>query len=205
MLLSGGIDSAACLYLSREKGFTNKTLTIRFHAMAKGEELAARRIAKSAGVEEHRVVSIPQLMELSDMPKVERLAGMPRTYIPMKNATYYSLAAGFAEETGASRLVGGHNKDDLAQFEDTSDEFFENLQRSLRAGSSRLRDQKLIIWRPLKRLSKVQVIRLAVSLGVPFELTWSCHMEGTEHCGDCDGCAARARSFREAGVRDPLM
>jgi 7-cyano-7-deazaguanine synthase len=173
--------------------------------MAEGEMEAAERIARAAGVAEHRVVSIPQLRELSDMQSKRWLAGLPRTYIPMKNATYYSLAAAFAEETGSSFIVGGHNSDDLRRFEDTSDEFFVNLQRALRAGSARLRERRTRIWRPLRRMPKVKVVSLAYRLGVPLEMTWSCHMEGSEHCWKCEGCVARKRSFIEAGVKDPLL
>jgi 7-cyano-7-deazaguanine synthase len=172
--------------------------------MAEGEMKAARKIGKAAGVAEHRFVSMPQLRELSDMKRQGRLAGLPRTYIPMKNATYYSLAAAFAEETGSSFIVGGHNSDDLRFFEDTSDEFFAHLQKAIRAGSARLRERRVRIWRPLREMPKVKVVALAYRLGVPLEMTWSCHMEGSEHCWKCDGCIARKRSFAEAGVTDPL-
>jgi 7-cyano-7-deazaguanine synthase len=173
--------------------------------MAAGELRAARRLGKRAGLAEHRFVSMPQLRELSDMEPRGKLSGLPRTYIPMKNATYYSLAAAYAEETGSSYLVGGHNSDDQKLFEDTSDEFFEHLQRAFRAGSARLRERRLSIWRPLKRMTKAEVVSMAYKLRVPLEMTWSCHMEGTEHCWRCDGCLGRIRSFAEAGVADPLM
>jgi len=166
---------------------------------------AAKRIASAAAVSEHRFVSIPQLRELSDMKSQGMLAGLPRTYIPMKNATYYSLAAAFAEETGSSFIVGGHNRDDLRFFEDTSNEFFVHLQKAIRAGSTRLRERRVRIWRPLSDMPKVKVVALAKRLGVPLELTWSCHMAGSEHCWKCDGCIARIRSFSEAGVIDPLL
>lgn len=172
--------------------------------MAPGEERAARNIARAAGVREHRFVSLPQLMELSDMSAPARLAGLPASYIPMKNAIYYSLAAGYAEETGASRIVGGHNRDDLAVFEDTSDEFFIRLQGALLAGSARLRENKLRLWRPLRTMPKFRVVALAHDLGVPLELTWSCHKDGAKHCWKCDGCTARTASFARAGVSDPL-
>ena len=172
--------------------------------MADGEMNAARRIAKESGVAEHRVVSLPELRELSDMKRPRRLAGLPRTYIPMKNATYYSLAAAYAEETGSSFIVGGHNRDDLKFFEDTSDQFFTHLQKAVRAGSARLRERNLRIWRPLRGMPKVEVVKLADRLGVPLGMTWSCHMETSQPCWRCAGCIARKKSFREAGVTDPL-
>jgi 7-cyano-7-deazaguanine synthase len=192
------------LYLSRKKGNANGALTLRFHRIARGEITAAKRIARTGGVEEHRFVSVPQLRELSDMDIGKRLAGLPPTYIPMKNAIYYSLAAAYAEEAGASCIVGGHNRDDLALFDDVSDEFFAQLQKTLRIGSGRLREMRLRIWRPLRAMPKSEVVALAHRLGVPFEYTWSCHREGDRHCWECEGCRARMESFVRAGIADPL-
>ncbi len=124
---------------------------MRFHGMAAGEERAATRLGVAAGVEEHRFFSMPELRELGDIGPLERLAGLPSAYIPMKNSIYYNVAAAFAEEVGAGRVVGGHNGDDRAVYEDTSDAFFRNLQRTLRSGSARLRQQDFRIWRPLQR------------------------------------------------------
>lgn len=172
--------------------------------MAEGEVEAARAIARGGGVQEHRFFPIPELAEVGDMESPGGLSGLPRSYIPMKNAIYYSVAAAYAEEVGASRIVGGHNRDDSLVFEDTSERFFRNLQSTLRSGSRRLRAQRLVIWRPLSRIDKTSVISMAARLGVPFELTWSCHEVGREHCGRCPGCRQRRKAFREAGIRDPL-
>lgn len=167
--------------------------------------MAARRIAAAAGVADHRFVSMPQLMELSDMKSRKGFGGLPPTYIPMKNAIYYGLAAAYAEETGSSRIVAGHNREDTMVFEDTGDEFFLHLEKALLAGSQRLRRNRMKLWRPLGEMSKTEVVSLAERLGVPLELTWSCHLEGTEHCWRCQGCVARQKSFASAGIPDPLM
>jgi len=144
------------------------------------------------------------LREVGDMRAPRGLAGLPRAYIPMKNAIYYSVAAAFAEEVGAGRIVGGHNRDDMRVYEDTSEQFFSRLQSTLRSGSDRLRSRRMTIWRPLRGMDKASVVSMAYNLGVPFELTWSCHEEGTEHCGRCPGCLLRKRAFKEAGISDPL-
>ena len=172
--------------------------------MAKGELKAATEMGRRAKVLEHRFFPVPELREVGDMAERRGLAGLPSAYIPMKNAIYYSVAAAFAEEAGASRIMGGHNLDDTRVYDDTSDQFFRDLQRTLRSGSERLRSRRLSIWRPLRGLDKASVVSLGSRLGVPFELTWSCHMEGVEHCGKCLGCLQRKNAFREAGVADPL-
>ena len=130
--------------------------------------------------------------------------GLPPSYIPMRNAIFYSLAAAFAEEVGAQVIVGGHNKDDLGVFRDTSTRFFRELERTFRAGSERLAGNRIRILRPLQTKTKPQVVRLASRIGVPLELTWSCHSGGTEHCWDCAGCRVRMDSFARAGIADPL-
>ncbi len=183
-----------------------RALTIRIHGTAQAELAAARRIAKSLGVVEHRFVSVPELREAGDIEGSKDLSGrgVPPTYIPMKNAIYYSLAAAYAEEKGSSSIVGGHNADDARIFEDTSEEFFACLERTFSAASPRLRENGLRILRPLRKLSKPEVVTLAAELGVPFGLTWSCHGSGKEHCWTCAGCVQRRQAFAAAGIRDPL-
>ena len=161
-------------------------------------------MAKAAGVAEHRQVRLPDLKEAGDIGG-SRFAGYPLTYIPMRNSVFYSFAASFAEEVGAGVIVGGHNRDDLGVFRDTSPEFFRDLQKAFRGGSRVLAKRRLRIERPLAHRTKGEVVRLAEKVGVPFELTWSCHRDGKNHCWECDGCLARMRAFKKAGVRDPLM
>jgi len=179
---------------------------LKIHGAAEAELRAARRIGERVGVLEHRFVSIPELREAGDIKGSAELSrkAVPPTYIPMKNAVFYSLAAAFAEEKGSGLIMGGQNGDDRRLFEDTSEEFFAKLEGALRIGSPRLRKHGLRIVRPLKDKSKAEVVALAADLGVPFELTWSCHRDGARHCWECPGCEGRARAFREAGVEDPL-
>jgi 7-cyano-7-deazaguanine synthase len=163
---------------------------------------AAKAVARKAGVRQ-RVVRLPDVREASDI-RGTTFPGLPATYIPVRNAVYYSLAASYAEEVRADYIVGGHNKDDLKVFSDTSPRFFSNLERAFWAGSKILRERRTRILRPLRSKSKPEVIRLASSLGVPLELTWSCHGDGTAHCWRCEGCLSRSRAFERAGVADPL-
>ena len=202
MLVSGGIDSATALYLTRRE-LEVRALTFEYRGIARNELVAAEAVASRAGVLEHRIVRLPDLREASDMPGFKP-RGLPPTYIPLRNSIFYGFAASYAEETGAGSIVGGHNGDDTRVFQDVNPEFFKSLQRAFWNGSRILRNNRLQIVRPLRRLGKPAVIRLAASMGVPLELTWSCHRDSENHCWRCDGCLSRIRCFREAGVTDPL-
>ena len=174
--------------------------------MAGAELRAARLLGKRVGVLEHRVSRLPDVREAGDMGGSKELTSktVPATYIPMKNAVYYSLAAAYAEEKGADCIIGGQNADDKRLFEDTSEEFFASLQKTFTASSPRLRQWGLKVLRPLKDKTKPEVVALAAGLGVPLELTWSCHRAGEEHCWKCEGCKGRLEAFHAAGVADPL-
>jgi 7-cyano-7-deazaguanine synthase len=159
------------------------------------------------GVLEHRFMRAPDLKEAGDISGPSELSrgSVPPTYVPMRNAIYYSLAAAYAEERGAGCIIGGHNLDDKRLFEDTSEDFFAHLQRALSAGSPRLREHGLKILRPLRERRKAEVIMLAAEIGVPLELTWSCHRSAEQHCWRCPGCRARMDAFAAARIDDPLM
>ncbi len=202
MLLSGGIDSATCLHLAK-RTYKTRALTFEYHGMADKEVEAAKAVAVSAGVKEHRFVDIPDLREASDIPEA-RFEGMPPTYIPMRNSIFYSFAASYAEEVRADFIIGGHNRDDAKTFLDAGPAFFAGLERAFWLGSRIIQKKKTRILCPLGGETKFQVVRLAVSLGVPLGLTWSCHREGKEHCWECTGCLSRIESFDRAGVPDPL-
>jgi 7-cyano-7-deazaguanine synthase len=202
VLLSGGIDSATALYLTK-KSQDVRALTFEYHGIARSELNAAKAIGAVAGVLEHRIVRLPDLKEAGDIPGF-RPRGLPQTYIPLRNSIFYAFAASYAEETGAVSIIGGHNRDDSEVFIDVSSEFFRSLQKSLWSGSRILRANETRITRPLKDKRKAEVIRLAASLGVPLELTWSCHRDSERHCWQCEGCRSRVKCFGEAGVKDPL-
>ena len=165
---------------------------------------AAKAIADGARVSEHRFVRLPDLREAEDIPGVD-FGRLPPIYVPMRNAIFYSFAASYAEEVSATAIVGGHNADDEKVFADVSSGFFESLQRAFLAGSPILRKRGIRIERPLSRMDKADVVKLAESQGIPLALTWSCHRDGKEHCWECQGCNSRRAAFKKAGIRDPLQ
>jgi 7-cyano-7-deazaguanine synthase len=202
VLLSGGIDSAAALYLTKATRQV-RALTFEYHKVARRELESARAIGAGAGVLEHRFVSLPDLKEAEAIGS--EFGNLPPTYIPLRNSIFYSFAASYAEESGATLIVGGHNRDDGEVFQDVSSDFFRALEAAFRASSLTLRRGRLRISRPLQAKSKPEVVKLAASLHVPLEKTWSCHRSGRDHCWKCEGCLTRKRAFEAAGVADPLV
>ena len=180
-----------------------RALTFEYFGIAQSELNSAKAIGARAGVLEHRIVRLPDLKEAGDIQGF-RPRGLPQTYVPLRNSIFYAFAASYAEETEAGSIIGGHNRDDAEVFVDVSSEFFRSLQKALWSGSRILRANKTRIVRPLKDKRKAEVIKLAASLGVPLELTWSCHRDTKEHCWQCEGCHSRMSCFAEAGVKDPL-
>jgi 7-cyano-7-deazaguanine synthase len=179
-----------------------RLITFVYHGIAEGEVRAARAIGRQVGAGEHRFVRLPDMKEAADLGV--SFVGLPPTYIPMRNSVFYALAASYAEESGAACIAGGHNKDDLKIFRDAGPRFFREMEGALRAGSVVLARRRLRILRPLEGMTKPQVIRVAASLGVDFRSTWSCHEDGSAHCGKCGGCLGRADAFARARMADPL-
>ena len=179
-------------------------LTFAYNGIADAELKAAKSLGEAAGVDERRVVRLPDLREAADIPRGV-FRGLPPTYIPMRNAVFYSYAASVAEEVGAGTIAGGHNRDDREVFPDSRVEFFSTLQRALRSGSTTRQGSALRVVLPLARMSKAEVVSMADRIGVPLELTWSCHRNGSTHCWKCAGCKGRVAKFREARVADPLL
>lgn len=177
-------------------------LTFRYHGIAAAELEASRELAKEAGVNDHRFVRLPDLRESAEIGG--RLRLMPPTYIPSRNAVFYSLAGGLAEEIGADLVIGGHNRDDSGRLSDARPEFFSQLSRALRSGSKALSKRRFRVALPLSGKTKPEVVKLAAMSGVPLGMTWSCHKGGPMHCWDCPGCQGRVVSFMAAGVADPL-
>ncbi len=180
-----------------------RALTFEYYGIAEREIGSAKAMAARAGVIEHRIFRLPDLREADDISG-GMLEGLPPSYIPVRNSIFYSVAGSYAEEKRVSLIFGGHNRDDAKVFRDVKGDFFDALERTLWSGSAVLSQQRTRIRRPLKSRSKVQVVKLASSLNVPFEVTWSCHRGGMLHCWECPGCLSRIQSFRKAGINDPL-
>ncbi|MBV6809831.1 7-cyano-7-deazaguanine synthase QueC [Xanthomonas campestris pv. pennamericanum] len=212
VLLSGGMDSAAVIALAQEQGFAVYALSVRYGQRHTSELDAAARIAAAQGVVAHKVVDVDlrsiggsALTDDIDVPDAGG-DGIPVTYVPARNTIMLSLALGWAEVVGANDLFCGVNAVDYSGYPDCRPEFvraFEVLANlATKAG---VEGAGLRVHAPLQFLSKADIVREGVRLGVDFGLTVSCYRADADGraCGHCDACRLRAAGFADAGVPDP--
>jgi 7-cyano-7-deazaguanine synthase len=217
VLLSGGLDSATCLALARSQGFSPLCLLVRYGQRHAVEVEQARRVAAAQGVEEVREVAVDlraiggsALTADKEVPKdrtdAERAHGVPVTYVPARNTLFLGLALGFAETVGARDIFIGVNAVDYSGYPDCRPEFIQAFEAlaalATRAG---VQGERFHIHAPLLAMSKAEIIRTGLRLGVDYALTSSCYAPdaGGGACRRCDSCLIRAQGFLAAGVPDP--
>jgi 7-cyano-7-deazaguanine synthase len=212
------LDSYTAAAISRAEGFDLYALTISYGQRHAQELEAARRVARALGVSRHlefaidlRVIGGSSLTSDVDVPRdrdVAAASDIPSTYVPARNTIFLSLALGWAEVVGAGDIVIGVNALDYSGYPDCRPEFiraFEALAAlATRAG---VEGARIRVRTPLIALSKADIIRCGLALGLDYGLTHSCYDPGASGgpCGHCDSCLLRARGFAEAGAADPLL
>ena len=208
VLLSGGLDSAVCLWWARGEGWDLLPLTVDYHERPAAEVRAVRDLLQAANVGHLVQVPLPFLKEVSDLKQDglpnALLAGAPDAYIPARNMIFYSLAGYYAETLHASLIVGGHNGIDPETFPDSSPDFFTHMNSLYRLGLWSYRKSQVSIKLPLAGKPKEEVLSMGRKLRVPYELTWSCYFDGPTHCGRCPSCLERRAAFRNLGLVDPV-
>jgi 7-cyano-7-deazaguanine synthase len=220
VLLSGGLDSATVLAIARSRGYDLYALSFSYGQRHSWELEAAKRVASSIGVVQHRIASIDLRIfggsALTDdiaVPKgrasAEMASGIPVTYVPARNTIFLSFALAWAEVTGASDIFIGVNVLDYSGYPDCRPEYIAAYEKmanlATKAGAEGI--QSFRIHTPLINLTKAQIIRLGQQLGVDFSLTSSCYDPSAtgKPCGQCDSCLLRAKGFSENGLVDPLQ
>jgi 7-cyano-7-deazaguanine synthase len=220
VLLSGGLDSATVLAVAKSEGYLLYALSFSYGQRHVWELEAAKRVAASIGVVEHRTVAIDlrafggsALTDDIAVPKgrsAEEMTGsIPITYVPARNTIFLSFALAWAEVLGASDIYLGVNALDYSGYPDCRPEYiaaFENMANLATKAGVEGR-QELKIHTPLIALSKAEIIRLGSDLRVDYGLTSSCYDPSPTGvpCGQCDSCLLRHKGFRENGIDDPLM
>lgn len=217
LLLSGGLDSYTAGAIARREGYELYGLTVRYGQVHQRELAAARDVARDLGVAKHIELSVDlaafggsALVGEGAIPKDRDLEGpgIPSTYVPARNTIFLSLALGWAEVLGAEAIVLGVNALDYSGYPDCRPEYLEAFERlaslATRAG---IEGARLRIKAPLVKLSKADIIREGLTLGLDYALTHSCYDPDPSGapCQRCDSCRLRARGFAQAGVPDPVL
>jgi 7-cyano-7-deazaguanine synthase len=215
VLLSGGLDSYTAGAIVRAEGYELLALTLRYGQVHAREIESARLAAKALGVVRHLELDVPlsqiggsALVGDGAIPKDRTLedGSIPSTYVPARNTVFLSLAMAWAEVTGAAAIVIGVNALDYSGYPDCRPEFLEAFERmATLATKAGVEGRPLRILTPLLHLSKADIIRRGLALGVDYGLTLSCYDPRPDGapCGRCDSCRLRARGFAEAGAIDP--
>ena len=218
VLLSGGLDSATCLAWAVAQRFAAHALTVDYGQRHAVEIERAALIAQRLGASSHRVLPVDLSLltgsALTDrsveVPKGRSdgaiASGIPSTYVPARNTILLSLALAWAEVLEARDLVIGVNAIDYSGYPDCRPEFLRAFEAMAAAGTrAGVSGEPCRIHAPLVDASKAEIVRRAVALGVPLDLTISCYDPGPggRPCRSCDACVLRARGFYEAGVADP--
>jgi 7-cyano-7-deazaguanine synthase len=217
VLLSGGLDSTTAAAIARSEGYQLFALTIRYGQVHDRELEAARKVASALGVARHveldvdlRAFGGSALTGHGAIPKdrdLEDARTIPSTYVPARNTVFLSLALSWAEVVGATAIVIGVNALDYSGYPDCRPEYLEAFERlaSLATRAGVEGTTTLRIHAPLLRMSKAEIIRAGVALGVDYSVTHSCYDPAPDGraCGRCDSCRLRAKGFAEAGLPDP--
>ena len=208
-MLSGGLDSATCLYWARER-FSVSAITFNYFGRLHQEKRATHRLAEVAGI---KVIEIemPFVKEASDFYSNGRMKEKEgsdlrwASYVPARNMMFYSVAAYYAEYLNAKWIVGGHNRHDMSFFKDASKSYIEKMNSLFAESCLMCDDTPYQIILPLSEMDRKAIISLAHMLRVPIELTWSCHQEGDHPCQKCYACMQRIEAFSALGIIDPVF
>ncbi len=213
VLVSGGLDSATTLAMAKERGYACYALSMEYGQRHAVELAAADRVTAALGAVEHRTIPIAldrfggsALTDHTiDVPEREG-TGIPVTYVPARNTIFLSLALGWAEVLGASDLFIGVNAVDYSGYPDCRPEFLRAFEQMANlATKAGVEGNGFTIHAPLVSLTKAEIIREGMRLGVDYAATVSCYqVDAKGHaCGVCDSCRLRAQGFLDAGVPDP--
>jgi 7-cyano-7-deazaguanine synthase len=212
VLLSGGLDSATVLAMAREQGFECYALSVDYGQRHHAELAAAQKVASVLGAREHRVINIDltafggsSLTDNKIAVPEQASEGIPSTYVPARNTIMLSLALAWAEVLKAQDIFFGVNAVDYSGYPDCRPEYVESFEHMANLATKfAVEGKPLTLHAPLLHLSKAEIIRQGVRLGVDYKITVSCYQADTDGraCGRCDSCRLRREGFESAGVAD---
>ncbi len=220
VLLSGGIDSTTCVAMARTQGFECYALSFYYQQRHHIEMQAARKVAEQQGVAEHLILDLPfgliggsaltSDLEVPKSPNVDEIMpGIPITYVPARNTIFLSFALGWAEVLDAGDIFIGVNALDYSGYPDCRPEYIEAFEKMANLAVKKTVEglMQIRIHTPLIRMTKGQIIREGLKLGIDYSITHSCYDPGPAGtaCGHCDSCLLRKKGFWEAGAPDPTV
>lgn len=219
VLLSGGVDSATAAAIAKKEGYELHALSFRYGQRHERELEAAKKVAAFLAARSHRIIVFDlraiggsALTDQIEVPKGrsagEMTRGIPVTYVPARNTIFLSFALALAERIEAEDIFFGANQLDYSGYPDCREEYiraFEQMANlATRAGVEGR--SRLKIHAPLIRMTKAEIIKKGLELGLDYALTWSCYdpLSDGRACGLCDSCQLRRKGFKEAGLADPV-
>jgi len=211
-IISGGMDSALAATIAKNSGFEIVALHFNYGQKTQEKELECfEKIAQDLKASKKYVIDLDFFKQIGataligdefDIPTDGIKPGVPITYVPYRNGIFLSIAAAVAQKHEAQALFIGVVEEDSSGYPDCRESFIKSIEKSINLG---LRDgSSLEIVTPLIHLSKEQIVKKALELGVKLEHTWSCYKNSNKACGVCDSCRLRLKGFKSAGIKDPI-
>ena len=211
-ILSGGMDSTLASYIAANNGYEIITVHFNYGQRTEHKELEAfRNISIELNVKNKYEINIPFFTQIGasaltdtsiDIPTNGIEEGVPVTYVPFRNGIFLSIATAIAEKEGATALFIGVVEEDSSGYPDCSDTFINKMQSAMNQGTKE--ETSLEIITPLVHMTKEQIVKKAIQMNVPLELTWSCYKNENRACGVCDSCRLRLKGFKLAGYTDKI-
>ena len=215
VLVSGGLDSATCLAIARQQGYDCHAVSFDYGQRSIREWLAAQKVVDAAGVREHKVIILEMgqlggsaLTDVDITMPEEAADGIPVTYVPARNTVFLSYALAWAEVLAARAIFIGVNAVDYSGYPDCRPEYIAAFQQLINLATKIcVEGGSITLETPLIELSKAEIIKTGIRLGVDYAMTVSCYQADAEGraCGRCDSCRFRKQGFDEAGVDDPTV
>jgi 7-cyano-7-deazaguanine synthase len=205
IVLSGGLDSATVAYWAQKQGYKIYPITFKYGQIAVKETELAQKIAKNLGTTT-KIIDLSALKDIFSGSTALVNRDIPLTtefstpiIVPFRNAIFLSTAIAYAVTVGAKKIFYGAQGSDEAFYPDCRREFYEAFENAARLGTC----EEISIEAPFIDRKKADLLRAGAELGVPFEQTWSCYLDSSNHCGKCESCVNRKKAFKEAGITDP--
>jgi 7-cyano-7-deazaguanine synthase len=205
VVLSGGPDSAAVAYWAKAQGYKIYPITFNYGQIAVKETEAAQKIAQSLGTAT-KIIDLSALKDIFSGATSLVSREIPLTaefsapiIVPFRNAIFLSAAVAYAVTMGADKIFYGAHGSDEPFYPDCRPDFYEAFEKAAQLGTG----QEITIKAPFSGMRKSELIKAGSKLGVSFELTWSCYLDGAKHCGRCESCMNRKKAFAEAAIADP--